>query len=109
MIVASTVGVPLQFLIQFKGLSLTTVSHASLMVSTLPILLALAAVFFLHEKLRLFEWGMLFLSTLGAALISVSKTSDGPQASVLRRLVDYPVYGCRGCSNLANQTFDGRI
>jgi drug/metabolite transporter (DMT)-like permease len=54
MILASIVGVPLQFLIQFKGLSLTTVSHASLMVSTLPILLALSAVFFLHEKLRLF-------------------------------------------------------
>lgn len=82
MLFSSIVGIPLQFLIQFEGLALTTVSHASLMVSTLPVLLALSAVFFLHEKLRLFEWGMLLLSTLGAALISVSKTSEGPQPSM---------------------------
>jgi drug/metabolite transporter (DMT)-like permease len=31
MVVASIIGIPLQFLIQFKGLALTTVSHASLM------------------------------------------------------------------------------
>ena len=37
-------GVPLQFLIQFSGLALTTVSHASLMVGTMPVLLAVAAV-----------------------------------------------------------------
>ena len=82
MLFASTVGIPLQFLVQFKGLALTTVSHAALMVSTLPILLALSAVLFLHEKLLPFEWGVLLLSTLGAALISVSKTSKGPQPSV---------------------------
>jgi len=81
-LLASLVGIPLQFLIQFKGLALTTVSHASLMVSTLPILLALSAVFFLHEKLRLFEWGVLLFSTLGAVLISVSKASQGPQPSI---------------------------
>ena len=52
------------------------------MVSTLPILLALSAVFFLHERLRLFEWAVLVLSTFGAALISVSKTPGGPQPSV---------------------------
>jgi hypothetical protein len=52
------------------------------MVSTLPILLALSAVFFPHEKLRRFEWGVLLLSTLGAALISLSKTSEGPQPSM---------------------------
>jgi hypothetical protein len=41
---ASVLGVPVQYLVQFKGLSLTTVSHASLMVGTLPMLLAIAAV-----------------------------------------------------------------
>src|SRR4030081_1372292 len=82
MLLASIVGIPLQFLIQFKGLALTTVSHASLMVSTLPILLALSAVLFLHERLRLLEWGVLLFSTLGAVLISVSKTSEGPQPAI---------------------------
>ena len=32
---ASLLGVPVQYLLQYKGLSLTTVSHASLMVGTL--------------------------------------------------------------------------
>jgi drug/metabolite transporter (DMT)-like permease len=86
-LLASIVGIPLQFLIQFKGLALTTVSHASLMVSTLPILLALSAVLFLHERLRLFEWAVLLLSTLGAALISVSKTCGGPQPRMLGDLL----------------------
>lgn len=34
---ASVIGVPVQFLIQFKGLQLTTVSHASLIVGVLPV------------------------------------------------------------------------
>src|SRR5882757_6619353 len=40
MLLASVVGIPVQFLVQFKGLALTNVSHASLMVSSLPVLLA---------------------------------------------------------------------
>ncbi len=40
-LVASIVGVPIQFLLQYKGLEATTVSHASLIVGTLPILVAL--------------------------------------------------------------------
>ena len=43
---------PVVFLLQFKGLSLTTVSHAALMVGTLPILLAIAAVLFAGEQLH---------------------------------------------------------
>ena len=82
MLLASVVGTPVEFLVQFKGLALTTVSHASLMVSTLPILLALSAVFFLHEKLRLLEWSVLLFSTVGAVLISVSKAPQGPQPSI---------------------------
>src|ERR1700744_805470 len=42
--IASALGVPLQFLLQFRGLALTTVSHASLMVGTMPVILALGAV-----------------------------------------------------------------
>jgi len=46
---ASVLGGPVQFLVQFKGLSLTMVSHPLLMVGTLPMLLALAAVVFARE------------------------------------------------------------
>jgi drug/metabolite transporter (DMT)-like permease len=54
LIAATVVGVPVQFLMQFKGLQLTTVSHAALIVGTLPVLLALSSTFFLRERLSKF-------------------------------------------------------
>jgi drug/metabolite transporter (DMT)-like permease len=69
---ASVLGVPVQYLVQFKGLSLTTVSHASLMVGTLPMLLAIAAVMFSGEQLHIGGWLALTASTVGAALIALS-------------------------------------
>ncbi len=81
---ASVLGVPIQFLVQFKGLSLTTVSHAALMVGTLPMLLAIAAVVFAGERLHLGGWLALAASTCGAALIAFSskKASGAAHASV---------------------------
>jgi drug/metabolite transporter (DMT)-like permease len=81
LVLASVIGVPLQFLVQFAGLRLTTVSHASLIVGTLPMLLALSSVLFLHERLNLVESGALLGSGLGALLIAWSKTNvtTGPQ------------------------------
>src|SRR5271170_5988773 len=52
LLIASFLGVPLQFLLQFYGLSLTTVSHASLMVGTMPVILAVGATLFTHERLE---------------------------------------------------------
>jgi drug/metabolite transporter (DMT)-like permease len=67
-------GVPIQFLLQFQGLVRTTVSHASLMVGAMPVLLAAAAALFApkgskEERLDLFGWLALSASTVGAALI----------------------------------------
>jgi drug/metabolite transporter (DMT)-like permease len=69
---ASLLGVPVQYLVQYKGLSLTTVSHASLMVGTLPMLLAIASVAFAGERLHFGGWLALAGSTCGAALIALS-------------------------------------
>lgn len=69
---ASVLGVPVLFLVQFKGLSLTTVSHASLMVGTLPMLLAVAAMVFSREQLHFGGWLALVASTVGAGLIALS-------------------------------------
>ena len=66
---ASFLGIPLQFLIQFYGLSLTTVSHAALMVGTMPVILALGATIFTHERLNRLGWLALAGSTTGVALI----------------------------------------
>ena len=63
-------------------------SHASLILGTLPILVALASVLFLSERLKKLEWGVLLLSPMGALLahflgllrkprdLPISRTSD---------------------------------
>ena len=80
LLLASIVGVPIQFLLQYKGLEATTVSHASLIVGTLPILVALSSSVLLKERLKLFEYGLMVLSAGGAVLIAASKKPvAGPQ------------------------------
>ena len=72
LIAAAVVGVPVQFLMQFEGLQLTTVSHASLIVGTLPVLIALSSTLFLRERLSKSEWIVLHLSPLGVLAIAFS-------------------------------------
>ena len=74
LILASFMGVPLQFILQFKGLSLTTVSHAALMVGMMPVILAVGATIFAKERLSKLGWSALTLSTTGAALIALGGT-----------------------------------
>lgn len=74
LLLASLLGVPVQFLLQFYGLSLTTVSHAALMVGTMPVLLAVAATLFAHERLDAVGWVALAGSTTGVALIVLGGT-----------------------------------
>ncbi len=76
LLIASFLGVPLQFLIQFYGLSLTTVSHASLMVGTMPVILAIGAAIFAHERMDTLGWLAISLSTLGAALIAFGRSGS---------------------------------
>ncbi|MFN2638018.1 MAG: DMT family transporter [Gemmatimonadaceae bacterium] len=82
--VAALLGVPIQFLIQFAGLARTTVSHASLMVGNLPVLLAAGSAIFLREHVTKSRWIALVASTLGAALIAFGASSGeaGAQASL---------------------------
>ncbi|NYF77728.1 DMT family transporter [Granulicella arctica] len=72
LLLASFLGVPVQFLIQFYGLSLTTVSHAALMIGTMPVILAVGAAIFAHERMDKVGWMALTGSTCGAALIALS-------------------------------------
>jgi drug/metabolite transporter (DMT)-like permease len=69
LLISAAFGIPIQFLIQFHGLALTTVSHASLMVGAMPVLLGVAAAIFAGERLDRFGWAALVASTIGAALI----------------------------------------
>jgi drug/metabolite transporter (DMT)-like permease len=79
LLLCSALGVPIQFLMQFHGLAWTTVSHASLMVGAMPVLLAAAAALFAGERLDWIGWLALCGSTVGAALI-VLGGSRGPVA-----------------------------
>jgi drug/metabolite transporter (DMT)-like permease len=56
LLLSAGLGVPLQFLMQFHGLAYTTVSHAALMVGTLPVMLAAAAALFMGERLDWLGW-----------------------------------------------------
>jgi drug/metabolite transporter (DMT)-like permease len=79
LLISATFGVPVQFLLQFHGLARTTVSHASLMVGCMPVLLAAAAALFAGERLDWLGWVALVASTMGAALIVLGGTR-GPVA-----------------------------
>lgn len=74
LLTSALLGIPLQFLIQFYGLSLTTVSHAALMVGTMPVILAVGATVFTHERLDWKGWLALAGSTIGVTLITLSGT-----------------------------------
>ncbi|HKR27890.1 MAG TPA: EamA family transporter [Acidobacteriaceae bacterium] len=74
LLIASFLGIPVQFLVQFYGLHLTTVSHAALMVGTMPVILAVGATMFSGEHLDRKGWLALAGSTLGIVLI-ISSTS----------------------------------
>jgi drug/metabolite transporter (DMT)-like permease len=71
LLVASFLGVPVQFLLQFYALSITTVSHAALMVGTMPVILAVGAAAFAHERMDRVGWAALAGSTCGAGLIAL--------------------------------------
>jgi len=79
LLISAAFGIPIQFLLQFHGLALTTVSHASLMVGAMPVLLAAAAALFAGERLDWIGWLALAGSTAGAALIVLGGTR-GPAA-----------------------------
>jgi drug/metabolite transporter (DMT)-like permease len=71
LLTAAAFGIPIQFLLQFHGLARTTVSHASLMVGAMPVMLAVAAAMFAGERLDRLGWVALGASTVGAALVTL--------------------------------------
>jgi drug/metabolite transporter (DMT)-like permease len=83
LLVASFFGIPVQYLVQFYGLSLTTVSHASLMVGSMPVLLGAAATLFAGERLDGVGWAALVSSTIGVALIVLGGGHHSPSGKGL--------------------------
>jgi drug/metabolite transporter (DMT)-like permease len=74
LLLCAFLGIPVQFLLQFQGLARTTVSHASLMVGAMPVMLALTAALFAgkrhsEERLDCLGWIAILASTVGTALV----------------------------------------
>ncbi|MDP9018603.1 MAG: DMT family transporter [Candidatus Eremiobacteraeota bacterium] len=67
-LLAGTFYVPVQFLLQFQGLSLTTLSHAALVVALLPAFIALASIVTARNAPRP-NWLAITASAIGATLI----------------------------------------
>ena len=85
LLLAAAFGIPIQFLLQFHGLALTTVSHASLMVGAMPVLLAAGAALFAGERLDWIGWVALFASTAGTAMVVLGgdRTTTGHETPTL--------------------------
>jgi drug/metabolite transporter (DMT)-like permease len=71
LLLSAAFGIPISCLIQFSGLARTTVSHASLMVGAMPVMLGVAATLFAGERLDRIGWMALCASTIGAALLTM--------------------------------------
>ena len=68
-LLAGVVTVPLTYLLQFAGLTLTTAASASLVMGATPPLLAVAAVATRGERLGPGGWAAVAASTIGVALV----------------------------------------
>ena len=66
---AALLFVPVQFLIQFHGLALTSVTHASLMVALMPVFIAMASFAGRRPGAAQPKWFAVGASFVGAALV----------------------------------------
>lgn len=73
-------GVTLYYFFEYTGLTLTTASAASLILSLVPMMTLLWRVFFDHERISLLRWGMVALSLVGAFLVIGADLSSGSEA-----------------------------
>lgn len=70
-------AVPVTFLLQFRGLALTTVARASLIIGAIPPLLALGGAVFLNERPERRSWFAIALSMVGLIVFTGSPGHGG--------------------------------
>jgi drug/metabolite transporter (DMT)-like permease len=100
LLLSAAFGIPIAFIVQFLGLARTTVSHASLMVGAMPVMLGVAATLFAGERLNSIGWLALCASTLGAALIALGG-SHGAHTPGQPSLTGDLLVLCSLCAGLA--------
>lgn len=83
LVLTALIGGPVQFLLQFFGLSMTTVSHASFMVGFMPVLIALSAAVFTRERVGTLVWCAFLGSGVGVLLIAFGRNVEQEQSASL--------------------------
>lgn len=73
-------GVTVYYFFEYTGLTLTTASAASLILSLVPMMTLLYRVFFERERISLLRWGTVALSVLGAFLVIGADFAAGSRA-----------------------------
>jgi drug/metabolite transporter (DMT)-like permease len=76
-------GVAINQLLFIKGLSMTFSTHGALLMLCTPIMITIAALFFLKERLTLGRLGGLLLGIGGATVLILSKEKSGSGSNVL--------------------------
>ena len=76
-------GVAINQLLFIKGLSMTFSTHGALLMLCTPIMITIAAFFFLKEKISLSRLGGLILGIGGAVMLILSKEKSGSGSNVL--------------------------
>lgn len=69
LILVSFLTVPLSYLLQFKGISLTSVVNASLIMGAMPLVYCIVAWLLLNERLNKIEIIAVFISIIGMSLV----------------------------------------
>ncbi len=69
--------VPLTFLLQFAGVSLTSATNAALIIGAVPVLTAAAGFLFLRERLSRAGWAAVLCSAVGVGFLVGFPTGSG--------------------------------
>jgi drug/metabolite transporter (DMT)-like permease len=97
-ILCAACGVGLNQTFFIKGLSLTHATHAALLLLATPILISMAAIYFLKERFRRNNLVGLLLGLGGALILMLQKESSGMASNVLLGdifvIINAIVYAC---------------
>jgi drug/metabolite transporter (DMT)-like permease len=77
LLLTSFLAIPVTYLLQFHGLAITTITRASLILGTLPPLLALGGALFFKERPGVRGWIAVLTSMLGVLVMSGSPEGGG--------------------------------
>jgi drug/metabolite transporter (DMT)-like permease len=83
LILCALLGITINQILFFSGLSLTSPIHASLMMLSTPILVTIIATFLIGEQLTIFKIGGLGLGVAGALILILARNVEGTGSNIM--------------------------